>query len=181
MREKNLSEKHGCEDTSLSFHDRLCAIQNDASLSEDQRLAALLGISDIDWVATQEPPLFVAALSLDSPEEKAAAVEAALRAGADPNELDHHVGRNNRGRALSFFLDVDAHYEINGNLDGLVNNLPAIEVMLRYGADPRLRAPWFGPRSPLACVSSAMRRECAPEFFEKAWRMMDEVAGMLEG
>lgn len=72
----------------------------------------------------------------------------------------------NRGRALAFFVNTDLHYEVNGSLDGLVNNLPAIEVMLRHGADPRLGAPFLGPPSALRCVVSAQRRGCAPKFFE---------------
>lgn len=93
MKEKSFTEKHPCEDTSLSFHERMCAIQNDKSLSKDQKLSALLGMSEDRWVAKQKPLLFTAALSLDSALDKAAAVEAALRAGADPNELDHDLGK----------------------------------------------------------------------------------------
>lgn len=139
-------------------------------------------MSENRWVATQKSPLFTAALGLDSAPDKAAAADAALRAGTDPNELDHDFGKiRNRGRALAFFVNMDLHHEVNGSLDGVVNNLPAIEVMLRHGADPRLGAPLFGPPGALRCVVSARRRSCAPEFFEAAWRMLDEVAETLEG
>ncbi|KAL1858268.1 hypothetical protein Daus18300_010014 [Diaporthe australafricana] len=181
MKEEPLNEKHPCEDTSLSFQDRMCAIADDKSLSDDQGLSALLGMSEYMWVATQKPPLFTAALSLDSASDKAAAVEAALRAGADPNELDHDIGgKRNRGRALAFFVNADLHFEVNGSLDGLVNNLPAIEVMLRYGADPRLAAPFLFPKSALFYAMSGKVDECAPEFYEAAWQMLDRAAMALE-
>lgn len=175
-----MTEKHPCEDTSLSFHDRMCALADDESLSEEQSWAALLGIGDRDWVATQKPPLFTAALSLDSASDKAKAVEDALRAGADPNELDHHIGRDNGGRALAFFVNIITHCNANeGEVGGMFNNLPAIEVMLRYGADPRLAAPWFGPKSALSCVSPP---HSGPnhEFYEAAWQMMRPVADALD-
>lgn len=180
MKEKPLTEKgHPCEDTSLSFDDRISAILNDESLSDDQGLAALLGMSDPNWVATHKPPVFTAAPSLDSASDKAAAVEAALGAGADPNELDHDIRKMcNKGRALAFFVNADLHSEMNGSLDGMLNKLPAIEVMLRYGAD---RAPFFGPSSVLFWAASDLSHEYAPEFYEAAWQMLDQVAEALEG
>lgn len=157
MNEKPLTEKHPCEDTSLSFNDRMSAIANDQSLSDGQGLSALLDKSESDWVAIHKPPLFTAALSLDSASDKATAVEAALRAGADPNELDDDIRKmRNKGRALAFFVNEDLHYEINGSLDGMVNNLPAIEVMLRHGADPRLGAHFLGPHSARTHVASGL-------------------------
>lgn len=179
MKEKPLTEKHPCEDTSLSFNDRMCAIDNDKSLSVDQKQAAYLAMCEKNWVATHKPPLFTAALSLDSASDKAIAVEAALRAGADPNEFDHELPRDNKGWALAFFVDAELHHDINGTMDGMLNNLPAIEVMLRYGADPRLRAPYIGPQSALAIAF--YNQKTAPEFYEAAWKMLDQAAEALEG
>lgn len=184
MKEQQLSEKHPSEDTTRSFNDRISAIANDRSLSEDQRLAALIAMSEPNWVSTHKPPLFTAALSLDmTASAKAVAVEAALRTGdVDPNELDHDLNKmRRRGRALAFFVDADLHYEVNGGVDGMVTNLPAIEVMLRHGADPRLGAPFLGPKSALRCVRVGQGQECAPGFYEAAWRMLDEAAEALEG
>lgn len=177
-----LSEKHPAEDQSKSFNERLDAIDNDASLSTDEQWAALIGISDHDWVQTSKPPLFIAALSLDKAEVKAAAVEEALRAGADPNELDHDFRKlRNQGRALAFFVNSDLHYEINGNLDGMVNNLPSIEIMLRYGADPRLDAPFIGPVSALRHVQHGQEHGVAPKFYTPAREMLEKVAAELDG
>lgn len=182
MKEKPLTEKHPCEDTSLSFNDRMCAIDNDKSLSGDTYEAAILGISDRFWVKTHKPPLFTAALSLDSASDKATAVEAALRAGADPNELDHHLGiKYCKGRALAFFVNADVYYDYNGNTDGMLNNLPAIEVMLRYGADPRLAAPFLGPKSALRHAAWGQERGYYPEFYDAAWQMLDQAAEALAG
>lgn len=177
-----LSEKHPSEDQSKSFNERLEAIENDKSLSHDEQWAALIGMSDHDWVQTSKPPLFIAALSLDKAEVKAAAVEEALRAGADPNELDHDFGKlRNKGRALAFFVNYNLHYEINGNLDGMVNNLPSIEIMLRYGADPRLDAPFIGPKSALLHVQGAQDRGVAPDFYRAARAMLEKAAAELDG
>lgn len=181
MKEKPLTEKHPCEDTSLSFNDRKCAISTDKSLSVDQKQAAYLAMCEKDWVVTHKPPLFTAALSLDSASDKAAAVEAALRAGADPNELDHNPPKSNRGRALAYFVNADVHYEINGNTDGMLNNLPAIEVMLRYGADPRLAVPFIGAHSAWIYAANGQRDGHWPEFYDPAWQMLDQAAKALDG
>lgn len=181
MNEKPLTEKHPCEDTSLSYHDRMCAIDNDKSLSEDLREAAFLSLFEKGWVETHKPPLFIAALSLDSASDKAVAVEAALRAGADPNELDHNPPKSNRGRALAYFVNADVHYEINGNTDGMLNNLPAIEVMLRYGADPRLAVPFIGAQSAWLYAANGQSKGYWPEFYDPAWQMLDQAAKALDG
>lgn len=181
MKEKPLTEKHPCEDTSLSFNDRMCAILNDESLCDDQGRDAYVAMFEKYWVATHKPPLFTAALSLDSASDKAAAVEAALRAGADPNELDHNPPRDNKGRALAFFVNADLHCEINGSTDGMLNNLPAIEVMLRYGADPRLAGPFIGPTSAWIHAATGQKDGLWPEFYNPAWQMLDQAAKALDG
>lgn len=175
-----ISEKHPAEDESKSFNERVAAIRNDKTLSQDQKRCALLGISDRDWVQNSKPALFIAALSLDKAEVKAAAVEEALRAGAD--ELDHDFGKlRNQGRVLAYFVNYKLHYEINGSLEGIVNNLPSIEIMLRHGADPRLDAPFIGPKSALLQVQSAKDRDVAPEFYEAAGAMLEKAAAELDG
>lgn len=174
-------EKRPAEYESKSFNDRLDAIGKDKTLSEDQKWAALIGISDHDWIRNYKPPLFVAALSLDKAEVKAAAVEAALRAGADPNELDHDMGKmRNHGRVLAFFVNWDLHYKTNGNLDGMVNNLTSIEILLHYGADPRLDAPFIGPQSALLHLQSARDNNVAPDFYKAAGRMLEKAAMDLD-
>lgn len=177
-----LSEKHPAEDESKSLNERIDAIENDKNLSQNEQWVALLGISDRDWVQNSKPPLFIAALSLDKAEVKVAAVEEALHAGADPNELDHDLGKlRNQGRVLAYFVNYKLHYEINGILEGMVNNLPSIEIMLRHGADPRLDAPFIGPKSALLQVQSAKDRDVAPDFYEAAGAMLEKAAAELDG
>lgn len=162
--------------------ERLEAIHNDKTLSVDQTWSALLGINDRDWVQNSKPPIFIAALSLDKAEVKAAAVEEALRTGADPNELDHPSRKmRNQGRALAFFVSDDLYYELNGRLEGMIDNLPSIEIMLRHGADPRLDAPFLGPKSALVHVQYARDEDAAPEFCEVAEAMLEGAAAELDG
>lgn len=178
------SEKHTAEDETISVNKRIKALEDDKSLSLDQRIAGLLAMSEPDWIENARPPLFVAALSLDPPEVKAAVVEAALRAGEDPNELDHNMSKMcNRGRALACFVNWDLHYRLHKTYDGMINNLPAIEIMLRHGADPRLASPFLASRSALAHVRWAIETEpeLAPSFFEAASKMMESVAADLDG
>lgn len=178
------SEKHPAEDDTISYNQRIQALENDKSLSSDQRWAAVIAMSDPGWIERAQPPLFVAALSLDPPAVKAAAVEAALRAGADPNELDHDLGRGMHcARALACFVDPERHHELRGTHDGMRNNLPAIEAMLRHGADPRLASPFHASKSALAHVRWAREREpdLAPDFFEAASRMLESAAAELDG
>lgn len=189
MEEKTLlvGKCHPCEDTRLPFNDRLCAISNDNSLSEEQIHAAINGVSDHGWFQREKPPLFAAAVSSDSPSDKAAAVEAALRAGADPNELDHDFSKTKCGihaRPLDWFINVEIQLDpdINGSIDGMLNNLPAIEVMLRHGADPRLASPYqLSSRSPLSVVESSLSKGDHLEFYQAAWQMFHQVAEALEG
>lgn len=188
MEEKPLTEKcHPCLDTSLPFNERLCAISNDDSLSQDDCRALITRISDHGWFQREKPPLFAAAVSSDSPSDKAAAVEAALRAGADPNELDHDFSKTKCGvhaRPLDWFINVEIQLDpdINGSIDGMLNNLPAIEVMLRHGADPRLASPYqLSSRSPLFEVESSLSRGDHLEFYQAAWQMFHQVAEALEG
>lgn len=139
-------------------------------------------MSEDNWDATHKPPLFTAALSLDSASDKATAVEAALRVGAGPNELDNDLGKmRNKSRTLAFFVNGDLLYEINGGVDGMINNLPAIEVSLRYGTDSRLAAPFLGPKCALLFVLSGQCHKYAPEFYEAAWQMLDQAAEALGG
>lgn len=178
------SEKHPAEDATISVNKRIIALEDDNSLSSDQRIAALMTMSEPDWIENARPPLFVAALSLDSPEVKAAMVEAALRAGEDPNELDHNMSKGcNRGRALACFVDWELHYWLHKTYDGMINNLPAIEIMLRHGADPRLASPFLASKSALAHVRWAVETEpdLAPSFFEAASKMLKSAAADLDG
>lgn len=160
---------------------------DDRLLSEDQRSAAQVATFERYWFPKQKPPLFTAAVSLDAPSDKAAAVGAALRAGADTNELDHDFHKCKVGvhaRALGWFVDADIHLDpdINGGIGGMLNNLPAIEVMLRYGADPRLKSPaCFGAKSPLTVVESNLSDGYQLEFYQAAWQMLDQAAEALAG
>lgn len=79
-------------------------------------------------------PLFREPLSSHSPEEKVAAMRAAIEAGADVHMLDQEpiVGYN-EGRPL------DACLNTSHMAGPLVNNISAIELLLQHGADPRLQ------------------------------------------
>lgn len=82
-------------------------------------------------------PLFREPLSNHSAEDKVAAMRAALAAGADVHQLDGEpVAGHNEGRPLDACLNV-------GHMAGgarLADNVPAVELLLRHGADPRLGA-----------------------------------------
>lgn len=83
-----------------------------------------------EWMTTHQPPLFVEPLSDHSTEEKVAAMRAAIEEGADVNELDHEPRQGyNEGRPLHACL----RHGFN-----IGRNLPAIELLLEHGADPRL-------------------------------------------
>lgn len=76
-------------------------------------------------------------LSNHPAEEKVAAMRAAIEAGADVNQLDEEpiVGYN-EGRPLDACID-GSHMPAGGRL---ADNIPAIELLLQHGADPRLGA-----------------------------------------
>lgn len=82
-------------------------------------------------------PLFHEPLSNHSAEEKVAAMRAAIAAGADVHQLDQEpiVGYN-EGRPLDACLNV-SHMAEGARL---ADNIPAIELLLQHGADPRLGA-----------------------------------------
>lgn len=79
-------------------------------------------------------PLFREPLSNHSAQEKVAAMRAAIAAGADVHELDQEpIMGYNEGRPLDACLNV-SHMAEGARL---VDNIPAIELLLQHGADPR--------------------------------------------
>lgn len=82
-------------------------------------------------------PLFREPLSNHPADERVAAMRAAIQAGADVHQLDQEpiVGYN-EGRPLDACINT-SHFAGGARLE---DNIPAIELLLQYGADPRLGA-----------------------------------------
>lgn len=87
--------------------------------------------------SSRHMPLFREPLSNHPVEEKVAAMRAAIEAGADVNQLDQEpiVGYN-EGRPLDACIN-GSHMPSGVRLE---DNIPAIELLLQHGADPRLGA-----------------------------------------
>lgn len=83
-----------------------------------------------EQIPSRYQPLFREPLSNHPIEEKLAAMRAAIEAGADVNQLDNDpiVGYN-LGRPLDACV---RHW--------FIKNIPATELLLQHGADPRLNA-----------------------------------------
>jgi hypothetical protein len=119
--------------------------------------------------------------------EKLTNMLAALKSGSDPNELDHaFASRPERsiGRPLHYateytVFDHSLRHE----------NLPVVELLLRYGADPRLAG--MGPNpSPLEDLRAVVNAnipelkwasERDMEFFKGALEAMERRARELDG
>lgn len=66
--------------------------------------------------------------------EKLSNVRAALQSGADPNALDKvRCAEQSRGRPLHYATDT-LHFDFMSRYE----NLPIVELLLEYGADPRM-------------------------------------------
>lgn len=173
--------------TTMSFMDRYNAICQDETLTSRQKWDALAVVQEKNWIATHQPPLFTTAFSLDPPETKAKKMEAALQSGADPNELDHDLSKmEHRGRPLACCVNASYHLSVNGDYKGMANNLPAIEVLLRYGADPRLRGSALDALSALELVR--VYRDDPPEpkqilgpFYKEASKIIEDAAAVFDG
>lgn len=102
----------------------------------DQQTGTLADTKD-KRKSSRHLPLFREPLSNHPAEEKVAAMRAAIAAGADVHQLDQEpiVGYN-EGRPLDACLNV-SHMAKGARL---VDNIPAIELLLQHGADPRLGA-----------------------------------------
>ncbi|KAJ5106334.1 hypothetical protein N7456_003009 [Penicillium angulare] len=139
-----------------------------------------------NWVHTTKPPLFWEPLSTNPLDTKLANIKEALISGADPNEMDHEPDpRRSFGRPL--------HCTIHDNGDWLYmkDNIPVIELLLEYGADPRLSGPmvlpvscWLG--SPLEDAREMAEGGWGCEelfrcgFYREAYRVMKLVAVELD-
>lgn len=107
-----------------------------------------------EWMATHRPPLFIEPATSHSPEEKVAAMRAAIEAGADVNQLDlRPYGGHNEGRPLHACL-------LRGSI---ADNLPAIELLLRHGADPRLHGRSVGQGTPMSMARYWQQHPHRPE------------------
>ncbi|KAI9836088.1 MAG: hypothetical protein M1819_001702 [Sarea resinae] len=124
-------------------------------------------------------------------EVKLANMQAAMRAGADVNELDHEpFPHRNWGRPLN--CCVDDHL---GDMRLTSQNLPLVKLLLDGGADPRLGARGLDEHgvfrqnngSPLDDLREilAAGEDAAPEwrrdFYREALALMEEAARKLDG
>ncbi|KAH8765329.1 hypothetical protein F5883DRAFT_674530 [Diaporthe sp. PMI_573] len=117
---------------------------------------------------------------------KLAELLAALESGADPNAEQSEVVLHLRsGRPLDLCLD-DSKADLAG--ESLLNNIPVIQMLLDYGADPRLDPlpPLKGvPACPLEPVEEARRSAQWGEgsmkaYFSDAYRLMRRAADALD-
>ncbi|KAJ5627604.1 hypothetical protein N7490_009832 [Penicillium lividum] len=114
-------------------------------------------------------------------------MRAALLAGADPNEMDHEpVNIRSYGRPLHCVVHS------NGPQNYMIDNIPLIELLLEYGADPRLPGPEVLPVN--AGLGSPLHHakllatfpnhgfeelyECG--FYQEAYRIMKQAADNLD-
>lgn len=125
-------------------------------------------------------PLFREPLSNHPAEEKVAAMRAAIDAGADVNQMDQEpiVGYN-EGRPLDACIN-GSHFPGGVRLE---DNIPAIELLLQHGADPRL-----GARPTLFAPVRRARyyaENAASEEGKAAWKhilaLFDEAILRLDG
>jgi hypothetical protein len=121
--------------------------------------------------------------------EKLATMLAALKSGSDPNELGHaFASRPERsiGRPLHYATEYTVFDHSRRH-----ENLPVVELLLRYGADPRMKGMGANP-SPLeelrivvmansdgSEVKWASERDM--EFFKGALEAMERRAKELDG
>jgi hypothetical protein len=121
--------------------------------------------------------------------EKLTNMLAALKSGSDPNELDHaYASRPERsiGRPLHYateytVFDHSLRHE----------NIPVVELLLRYGADPRMPGMGANP-SPLEALKAVVKANSPDsevkwaserdiEFFKGALEVMEGRAKELDG
>jgi hypothetical protein len=175
----------------------LSKLKNDKSLAAKDMWDAIGAMNTPRWIETHKPPLFLAPLSRDPPEVRAAAMEAALKEpGADPNELDHDLldRMTHAGRVLHCCVCDEPYEDYNRGHEkepyyGFWYNLPVIEVLLRHGADPRLYGhTMLRPPGPPIRIVTYRRDNPYPdqrpeetEFFIKAADMMEAAVKVLEG
>ncbi|KAF7861777.1 hypothetical protein EAF04_007660 [Stromatinia cepivora] len=79
-------------------------------------------------------PLYWENISDHSMAEKLHNILFALKSGADPNEVDHAPrAERSMGRPLHYATDTTHFYFMRRH-----ENLPIVELLLKYGADPRI-------------------------------------------
>ena len=139
-----------------------------ADASKDTAAADAEGERKSSW----HLPLFREPLSYHPPEEKVAAMRAAIEAGADVHQMDQEpIVGHNLGRPLDACLKGP-----------VVDNIPAIELLLQHGADPRLgaRPTLFAPVRRARYYAENHPEEEARTIWKRVLALFDEAILKLE-
>ncbi|TGO61892.1 hypothetical protein BOTNAR_0122g00140 [Botryotinia narcissicola] len=109
-------------------------------------------------------------------------MRAALETGADPHALDEAPRpERSTGRPLHYATDV-THFDLVPRYE----NLPVLEFLLEYGADPQMEGKGGASESPLEDVERIVKnnypklRERDMEFFKATLIVMNEKKRKLE-
>lgn len=130
--------------------------------------------------------IFWASISRYSLQCKLAELLAALEDGADPNEQESEpIVQLRSGRPLDLCLDES---KADFGEESILNNIPVIQMLLDYGADPRLDPiPQLKgkPPCPLQPVEEARRRAGVTkgpvkEFYKEAYVILKKAADRLD-
>ncbi|KAF7891343.1 uncharacterized protein EAF02_001668 [Botrytis sinoallii] len=115
--------------------------------------------------------------------EKLSNMREALESGADPNALDNvRRAEQSRGRPLHYATDT-LHFDFMPRYE----NLPIVELLLEFGADPQMEGMGGTRESPLKDVERIVKNtwtslgERDVEFFKAALLVMKEKVRELEG
>lgn len=154
-------------------------------------MSKLPGPPQYPWKYIQSLPLHFEPISGHPLAEKISNTLAALESGADPNELDKAPrAERSIGRPLHYATD-STHFDFGRRYE----NFPIVELLLKYGADPRLPGmEGLGGRresaleevrdvvksnSPKVVLRNLTERDI--EFFKRALEAMEEKAKELDG
>lgn len=128
-------------------------------------------------------------------EEKLARMREALEGGSDPNEMDGSTDpKQKRGRPLNMCLDAGKALEDTSRLN---DNAPVLQLLLEWGADPRLYGVPENPhmpgylKRPVDGVKSSLEHirqyegmhyaRCEVKYYEDAYKLMKEASDPLNG